>query len=130
MRPAVVFASIALVLGCRGQRSTAGDAAVGEGPSQPPTATGGGAPDERVHSSTSALDVLTAAWCDRARICGGEATCKQDASRELGAELERCDQGVRGAGLAQCAQAVRATPCAWAVASPEPCAAALLCAQR
>lgn len=142
--------SIGAAFGCRsGGESAAADAtvdhslpygrtptAVGGGPAAAPPAAGAAnhalsdspGNDEYVYSSTSAMNVLSAARCDRARTCGqDQLNCEGEAAAEHGDELARCGKGVDGSALSRCAQTITATSCGASVTLSEPCTAAVLC---
>lgn len=95
-----------------------------------PLAIGGGPASDQsyVYSQQSALDVLTSARCHRAATCGIKAAnCRGEAAAAHGSDLLRCDQGVRGAELADCARQVRSAPCGSSLPLPETCNTAALC---
>lgn len=135
-RMAVAVLAVVALAGCR--RETTTSAPEGGDEAKPyagaaPTALGGGpgndgpGNDEYTYSTSGALNVLVSARCDRARMCGGEATCDGEAATIHGDELAQCGKGVHAMPLSDCAQNIRSTPCEASVALPETCTAAVLC---
>lgn len=134
-----------LATACRGGDVAATDAAVDrrytepseqtteEAPhAEPPTAIGGGPTNEEdVYSSSSALNVLTSAWCQRATACGeARENCEGEAALAHGEDLARCTKGIDASILSDCAHQVRASACESTVALAETCTAAVLCVRE
>lgn len=119
-----------VVGGCRGRDVAMTDAGVtpSEAPRvEPPTAIGGGPTSDDVYSSSGALNVLSAAWCERANACGRTADCEADAAQRHGEDLARCVKGIDASILSDCAHQIRTASCDSGVALAETCTAAVLC---
>jgi hypothetical protein len=138
----VVLGAVTLAIaGCRGGEVAATDAevdhaytAIDEHPSattvvDAPRAIGGGPASDGHYTPGSALRVLSDAWCERARGCGGstQSDCDRQAAHEHGDALAQCDSGVRAPELSDCASQIRSTSCDAGVAIVETCTAAALC---
>jgi hypothetical protein len=110
----------AAAVACRNVRETLDDR----------SRVGGGPPPElpQLYSTTSALEVLREARCERVRSCGiVGADCERDAEAVYGPVIMRCERGVRESALLRCADHVRTTPCSSMVAIAHRCTAGVLC---